>query len=625
MEDIIHLLPDSVANQIAAGEVIQRPASAVKELLENAIDAGAKHIQLIIKDAGRTLIQVIDDGKGMSFNDARLCFERHATSKLSKAEDLYSLTTKGFRGEALASIAAIAQIELKTRRKEDEMATLVFIEGSEIKSQEPTTAPLGTSISVKNLFFNVPARRNFLKSDATELAAITEELNRLAIIHTNIEFIIYHNGKLLQQLPATNLKQRIVGLFGNSFKDKLFPIEQETSFMKISGYLGKPENAKKKKGEQYLFINHRYVHHNSLCYAIESAYSKVLPEGQHPPFFICIEVNPATVDINISPTKVEVKLQDERLIFGFLNAAVKKAIGEFSLIPQLDFDYNKELDIDNIPEDAPLKTPTISLDPNYNPFKNYSIPSKNSSHSSGTINKSVKFSDTSNSQKAGHMQNWESFLENIKETSIESSPSQPMQLNLDTNTVSENVSVDNYLIIQQRFLVVKIKEELWIIHITRAYERIIYENFMNGLKNKAIAVQQSLFPETITLTPTKGEILNEIRGELYKLGYDIEPISNTNFAINGTPNNEEEGDLQNVIENLIDDYQSNMMSHRLEMDKNIALSMARQKKSYMKPLTSLLEVNNFLQQLFSCILPTMSPTGKKVYEIRQSDDLEKLF
>lgn len=617
MNDIIHLLPDAVANQIAAGEVVQRPASAVKELLENAVDAGARHIQLIIKDAGRTLIQVVDDGKGMSFNDARLCFERHATSKISCADDLFAIRTKGFRGEALASIAAIAQVELKTRRPEDETATRVVIEGSEIKEHGLTVAPVGTSIAVNNLFFNVPARRNFLKSDATEFANIEEEFNRVVLVHPDIAFTLYHNGKMVLQLPAGNLKQRITGVFGTAFNDRIFPIEQETNFMKIGGFLGKPEHAKKKRSEQYLFINHRFVKSSSLNFAIESAYTQLVPEGHHPPYFIYLEVNPATVDVNISPTKVEVKLQDDRLVFGFLNAAVKKAIGEFSLVPQLDFDYDKDLDPGNVPTGMPIKPPTVTLDPTYNPFRSSGTPHHNSSGSGYSAPQ----------RPSGMSQDWDSFLRNIQTTEVTPTLApQSAQMQIEEEVTSDDpISVEAFLPVYKKYLIVKIKGQLMVVDLYRANERIIYESYITALKETPVVVQQSLFPETVTLTAAQGELLNELKDEFKRLGYEIEPMSSTNFAINGTPVNEDIGDIQELIESIIDDYKSNRMNRMMETEKNLALCMARQRRSSLKPIITLQEVNSFLQQLFSCLMPTISPSGKKIYEMAGEDYLQNLL
>ena len=609
MEDIIRLLPEAVANQIAAGEVVQRPASAVKELLENAVDAGGKNIQLVVKDAGRTLIQVIDDGKGMSFNDARLCFERHATSKIRSAEDLFSIHTKGFRGEALASIAAIAHVELKTKRADDETGTLVLIEGGEVKEQSPTTTANGTSISVRNLFFNVPARRNFLKSDNTEFGCIEEEFIRVALIHPDIAFTLYHNGKLTYQLKEGNFKQRIIGIFGSHFNDRIFPIEQETNYIKITGFLGKPESAKKKRAEQYMFINHRFIKNSSLHFAIESAYEQVLPDGTHPLYFLSIELDPATVDVNVSPTKVDIKLQDDRVVYGFLFAAVKKAIGEFSLIPQLDFDYDTDLDLNNVPQTGPIKVPHVSLSPGYNPFNSFSNPRstyQQPSHHSTSANP-----------------DWDSFLKGIKETEVSvAQPEEQKVMQFEDSAQDMLAEVTSYIVVQKRYLFVSLQDKMHVIDIVRANERIIYENYLQALKDQPVTVQQSLFPETVVLSGARAELLTEIRGDLLKLGYDIEPMGGGNFAVNGTPHDEEEGDVQTMVENLLDEYQSHLIAHRAERDKNLALSLAHQKKAVMKPLSNLQEVNHFLQQLFACLLPSITPSGKKIFEVM---DVEKMF
>ena len=609
MEDIIRLLPEAVSNQIAAGEVVQRPASAVKELLENAVDAGGKNIQLVVKDAGRTLIQVIDDGKGMSFNDARLCFERHATSKIRSAEDLFSIHTKGFRGEALASIAAIAHVELKTKRAEDETGTVVLIEGGEVKEQSPTTTANGTSISVRNLFFNVPARRNFLKSDNTEFGCIEEEFIRVALIHPDIAFTLYHNGKLTYQLKEGNFKQRIIGIFGSHFNDRIFPIEQETNYIKITGFLGKPESAKKKRAEQYMFINHRFIKNSSLHFAIESAYEQVLPDGTHPLYFLSIELDPATVDVNVSPTKVDIKLQDDRVVYGFLFAAVKKAIGEFSLIPQLDFDYDTDLDLNNVPQNGPIKVPHVSLSPGYNPFNSFSNPRstyQQPSHHSTSANP-----------------DWDSFLKGIKETEVSvAQPEEQKVMQFEDSAQDMLAEVTSYIVVQKRYLFVALQDKMHVIDIVRANERIIYENYLQALKDQPVTVQQSLFPETVVLSGARAELLTEIRGDLLKLGYDIEPMGGGNFAVNGTPHDEEEGDVQTMVENLLDEYQSHLIAHRAERDKNLALSLAHQKKAVMKPLSNLQEVNHFLQQLFACLLPSITPSGKKIFEVME---VEKMF
>ena len=562
-----------------------------------------------MKDAGRTLIQVIDDGKGMSFNDARLCFECHATSKIRSAEDLFSIHTKGFRGEALASIAAIAHVELKTKRAEDETGTVVLIEGGEVKEQSPTTTANGTSISVRNLFFNVPARRNFLKSDNTEFGCIEEEFIRVALIHPDIAFTLYHNGKLTYQLKEGNFKQRISGIFGSHFNDRIFPIEQETNYIKITGFLGKPESAKKKRAEQYMFINHRFIKNSSLHFAIESAYEQVLPDGTHPLYFLSIELDPATVDVNVSPTKVDIKLQDDRVVYGFLFAAVKKAIGEFSLIPQLDFDYDTDLDLNNVPQTGPIKVPHVSLSPGYNPFNSFSNPRstyQQPSHHSTSANP-----------------DWDSFLKGIKETEVTvAQPEEQKVMQFEDSAQDMLVEVTSYIVVQKRYLFVSLQDKMHVIDIVRANERIIYENYLQALKDQPVTVQQSLFPETVVLNGARAELLTEIRGDLLKLGYDIEPMGGGNFAVNGTPHDEEEGDVQTMVENLLDEYQSHLIAHRAERDKNLALSLAHQKKAVMKPLSNLQEVNHFLQQLFACLLPSITPSGKKIFEVME---VEKMF
>ena len=618
MNDIIHLLPDAVANQIAAGEVVQRPASVVKELLENAVDAGATDIQLIIKDAGRTLIQVVDNGKGMSFNDARLAFERHATSKITSAADLFKLTTKGFRGEALASVAAVAQVELKTKQKDDAVGTIVLIEGSAVKEHAPIAAQDGTSIAVKNLFFNVPARRNFLKSDNIEFSHIEEEFNRVALVHTDINFSLYHNGKLLLQLQSSNFKQRIVNIFGTHFKDKLYPVEMDTDVINISGFIAKPENAKKKKSEQYMFMNDRYVRHPLLNYAVETAYTQLIPEGYKPAYFLKMEVDPATIDVNISPTKVEVKLQDERLVFGFLNSCVKKSIGMMSLAPQIDFDTDAATDVLHIrPNPDTLVYPKTGANPNYNPFDK--VPA---TKCGGTYGNQWQQRDTAN--PAG----WADFLKEIK------SGTDQLNNSLQQNEIQDQlipqdeeitVSANSFFTLQNRYLVIRLHEQLNIIDIAAAHERILYERYLNSIDNQPIAVQACLFPETITLSAANAEILLEIKDDLLKLGYEIEAIDKSTFAVNGIPLGEESSMVQDTLEELLETYKTNLFLHKNDRKENLALSLARQKKSHFKPLSNEIEVEEFVKQLLSCEVPFTTPAGRKTIHIVSDNRLKELF
>ncbi len=604
MADIIRLLPDAVANQIAAGEVIQRPASAVKELLENAVDAGAKKIHLIIKDAGRTLIQVTDDGKGMSFQDARICFERHATSKIECADDLFRITTKGFRGEALASIAAIAHVEMKTKQPEDATGTRLLIEGSAVKEHSPVATQDGTSIAVKNLFFNVPARRNFLKSDSVEFGHIEEEFYRVALIHTDIAFSLTHNDKCILQLKPSNFKQRIVNIFGNHFKDKLFPVELITDQVEIRGVIAKPENAKKKKSEQYMFVNNRYVRHPLLNFAIEKAYAELIPDGYKPAYFIHLTVDPATIDINISPTKVDIKLQDERLIFGFLNSTVKKSLGDLSLTPRLDFDYEKSFDFSNVPSSGkPVMPPPITHNPQYNPFE-----------------KSRSNSNVTSSRGSGTTQHEEldKFFKGIKTVTIDIPSGLNSAKTIDfpeENSEKTPLYEEDdlkYILMENKYLILMMNHYLTLVDILNGRERILYESFLDALENQPIVIQQSLFPETITLSSGNSDILMEINGELRKLGYDIEPMGNNRFAVNGTPHGEEQDQIQDTIDHFIESYKSNTFLHRSDKENNIALSLAKQKRGYYKPLSGDAEVREFLRQLLDTQAPYTSPSGQKV-------------
>lgn len=617
MSDIIKLLPDSVANQIAAGEVIQRPASAVKELLENAVDAGSTKIQLIIKDSGKTLIQVVDNGKGMSFHDARMSFERHATSKIESADDLFKITTKGFRGEALASIAAIAQVEMKTRQSEESVGTLLVNEGSTVKEHSPVAAPEGTSISVKNLFYNVPARRNFLKSDAIEFSHIEEEFYRVALIHTDVAFTLIHNEKTILQLPPSNFKQRIINIFGPHLKDKLYPIEQITDHVEISGFIAKPENAKKKKNDQYMFFNQRYVRHNLLNFAVEKAYTELIPEGYKPSYFIRLTVDPATIDINISPTKVDIKLQDERLVFGFLNSTVKKSLGDLALIPQLDFEKEGAFDFPDLPKNTPIVPPQITRNPNYNPFEN---------------NPAVRNKDFSSvfkkEEKRG--EGWNDFLAGIKTTTVNVPENQGKQ-SIPFSDQEENdhpLNLDEslqYVLIANQYLIFEMKGQLAIVDIVTARERILYEQFMKAMRDKQIVIQQNLFPETITLTPGNADVLNEIKDELYQLGYDIECMGNNQFAVNGIPQGSENENVQQTIEGLVESYKCNTFLYRNDKEKNISLSLCKQKRSQFHAPQNELEARAFLQQLLDCEVPYTGPSGQKIIHLTGIEAIRQLF
>ncbi len=620
MEDIIRLLPDAVANQIAAGEVVQRPASVVKELLENAIDAGAANIQLVVKDAGKTLIQVIDDGKGMSFNDARLCFERHATSKLRKADDLFRISTKGFRGEALASIAAIAHVELKTKPAADEMGTLVLIEGADIKEHAPVTASDGTSIAVKNLFFNVPARRNFLKSDKVELTHIEEELYRVALIHYGISFQYYNNGRLVLMLPASNMRQRVVNIFGQHFNDKLFPVELDHELMRITGFIAKPENAKK-KSEQYMFINQRYVRHSLLNFAVEKAYADLIPQGSHPPYFIAIEMDPSTIDVNVSPTKVEVKLQDERLIFGFLNSTVKKALGTMSLTPMIDFDDSFPDIIKERPANQEIIVPTIGADPNYNPFDK--VPEKK--HSSPF----QQFGGGGFRREAPTSNDWENFLKELNVEKVEYPKEEQQTVDFQSEGEKNELEIPEnlpFFVFGGRYLFFELNGQVMVGDLPNIQERILYESYVNALKNTPIRPQQSLFPQTVTLTAAQSDLAISLKEDFLRLGYDLEKMDSTHIAVNATPNDEEEeGDVQALIENVLSAYQTNQVIHKGDKISGIAQSLARQKRSRQRVPVTQEEVKSLIRRLFESDMPALSPSGKSTLHIFGTEELRRYF
>ena len=620
MEDIIRLLPDAVANQIAAGEVVQRPASVVKELLENAVDAGATQIQLIIKDAGKTLIQVTDNGKGMSFNDARLCFERHATSKLRKADDLFHICTKGFRGEALASIAAIAHVELKTKPAADEMGTLVLIEGADIKEHAPVTCADGTSIAVKNLFFNVPARRNFLKSDKVELTHIEEEFYRVALIHHDLTFQYYNDGKLVLLLPASNMRQRIVNVFGQHFNDKLFPVELNHELMRITGFIAKPENAKR-KSEQYMFVNHRYVRHSLLNFAVEKAYADLIPQGSHPAYFIALEIDPAMIDVNVSPTKVEVKLQDERLFFGFLNSTVKKALGTMSLTPMIDFDDSFPDIITDRPENKEIVAPTIRTNPNYNPFDK--VPEKK--HSSPF----QQFGGGNFRRETPTSNDWENFLKELNVEKVEYPKEEQQQVEFQHHTKENQLDIPEnipFFVFGGRYLFFELNGQVMAADLPNVQERILYDMYVNALKNTPIRPQQSLFPQTVTLTAAQTDLAISLKEDFLRLGYDLEKIDNTHLAVNATPNDEEEeGDVQALIENVLTAYQTNQVIHKGDKISGIAQSLARQKRSRQRVPATQEEVKALIRKLFESDMPTLTPSGKSTLHIFGAEELRHYF
>jgi DNA mismatch repair protein MutL len=612
MSDIIHLLPDSVANQIAAGEVVQRPASAVKELMENALDAGSSKIKLIVKDAGKTLIQVIDSGCGMSETDARMSFERHATSKIKKADDLFAIRTMGFRGEALASIAAIAQVEMKTRRIGDETGVQIDIEGSEIKSQETISCPEGTSISIKNLFYNVPARRNFLKTDSVELRHIIDEFQRVAIPNPNIAFSFHHNSTEVFHLEPGSLKQRLMSIFGSSYNTRLVPVEEDTDIVKIKGFVIKPDFAKKTRGEQFFFLNKRFIKSPYLHHAVQSAFEQLLPSDSFASYFLMLDVDPKTIDINIHPTKTEVKFEDEKAIYAFLRSTVKKSLGQFNISPSIDFDQEAHLyNMPMKPADGIYKQPTIKVDINYNPFK--------------TDSPSIKSSERELSNNANWEKMYSRHADNQLEFEIkkEEETQQTINTNWD-NELHESNKKSTYQL-HNKYILSHIKTGFMVIDQQGAHERILYEQILDNFEKHKSATQQELFPKTIELNTPDFELVKELHSEILSLGFDISEFGKNTYVIHGVPADTAEFDSAALLEGLIENYKQNLLELKSDKRENLARSMARNMAIKSGKALTQEEMNNLIDELFACKMPYSTPNGKPTITTFSSDDLDKRF
>ncbi len=602
MLDVIKLLPDGVANQIAAGEVIQRPASAVKELMENALDAGASQIDLVVKDAGKALIMVTDNGCGMSETDARMCFERHATSKISKAEDLFSIRTMGFRGEALASIAAIAQVEVRTRRKEDEVGVKILNEGSVVKEQTLAPMPVGTTFTVKNLFFNVPARRNFLKSPAAEMRHVVEEFTRVTLMNPEVGFTLTSDGKELYHLYPGNLKQRIMGLFGNSYDEKLLPVRQETDRVNINGYIVKAEFAKKTRGEQYFFVNKRFIKHPYLHHAIENAFMEMIPKDSFPGYFLNFEVDPADIDVNIHPTKTEVNFLDVKLVYAILHAAVRKAIGQNNLSPMIDFDEPGNLGFDFgevVKSSNPIVQPEVPVDASYNPFSQRREFTKSSF--GGGLN---------TVERKGNPGDWRLVYGDRvdQETAGEETP-------------SETPQKSHYLQLNQSYIVTTVKSGLLVVDQHLAHFRILFEKFLKEMENNGGHSQQELFPQPFTLNANDASLLREMLPELQQVGFALEQVNATTFVINGTPADLSGGDPASLLEKMLENYKINRSDLQLERKLGIAKTMASQLSVKSQVSLSETEMQNIVDQLFGCTVAEVAPDGKKIYTLLTLDDL----
>ncbi len=604
MSDIIQLLPDAVANQIAAGEVVQRPASAVKELLENAIDAGAGKIQLILKDAGKSLIQVIDNGCGMSQTDARMCFERHATSKIRKADDLFAIRTMGFRGEAMASIAAIAQVELKTRRYEDELGTCLIIEASEVMSQEACAASAGTSICVKNLFYNTPARRNFLKSNSVEMRHILDEFQRITLANPQVFFTLHHDGQEVYHLPPVTLKQRIVHLLGNNYNQRLVPVEEDTSIVKLRGFTGKPEFARKTRGEQFFFVNNRFIRDAYLNHAVTTAYEELLPDDSFPLYVLFIEIDPAKIDINVHPTKTEIKYQDEKALYAIIRSAVKRALGRYNVTPSLDFEQDSGIDrmISPKPLDQ-IVPPSVTFNPDFNPFA-----SPSSSRREIPFLRDV----AEHRQPAAVPHNWDTLYEISKKDTYRQEELQvQQQIDINDETVSKS-SERQLFQIHNRFILSQIKSGFMLISQQAAHERVLYERFLQQLQNHSGVSQQSLFPQTVTFNGSDFELLRELLPDIRALGFDVREFGRNTVVVEGIPADLNKANEHALLENLLEGFKNNLAILKLDKRDTLARTLARNAAIKAGTSLSLEEMNLLIDQLFACQMPNLALNGKPV-------------
>ena len=607
--DIIHLLPDSVANQIAAGEVVQRPASVIKELMENAVDAGASTVDVLVVDAGRTSIQVIDDGKGMSEQDARMAFERHATSKIKQAEDLYSLHTMGFRGEALPSIAAVAQVHLITRTIDSELGTDLTLEGSQIISQEACSCPVGANFQVRNLFFNIPARRKFLKSNQTELNNIIQEFERIALVNPTVTFSFSHNGEVLTKLPVSNLRQRIVNVFGKKLNEQLLSVDVDTTLVRITGFVGKPETARKKNANQFFFVNGRYMRHPYFHKAVLEAYAHLIPESEQIPYFLYFEVNPGNIDVNIHPTKTEIKFENDSAIWQILVAAIKDSLGKFNAVPTIDFDVEGRPDIPTFDfhAGADVQAPRVQINNNYNPFR----------------------SSESKSQKQTTV-DWEQLYANIQKTSpaagyhIEEQPDEMQDLFSDE--VSGGMEMSNcHFQYRGQYILTPVQTGLMMVDQHRAHVRILYEKFYKQMEGQKSSSQGLLFPEMLQLSPSDAVLFQDMTDELRSLGFDIESLGGGSFSVNGVPTDLKGANPVSVLTQMVETVKEKETGVENELQHRIALVMARNTSIVAGQVLSNQEMESLLAELFQCQNPNLTPTGKVIVSVLEQSQIDKMF
>ena len=605
MPDIIRLLPDNVANQIAAGEVVQRPASAVKELLENSIDAEATHIKLVVKDAGKQLIHVIDNGAGMSETDARMAFERHATSKIRSAEDIFAIITKGFRGEALASIAAVAQVELKSKQENEELGTCLKVEGSKVMEQNFCNTPKGTQVVVKNLFYNIPARRNFLKSNSVELRHIIDEFERVALSHPHIHFEMEHNGGELFQLPPAKLRQRIVNVFGKKTNEKLVPVKEQTEIVNLSGFVGKPEFAKKTRGEQFFFANNRYIKNNYLHKAVCNAFENLITPGYHPSYFLYMEIDPSRIDVNIHPTKTEVKFDDDRAIHTIIYTAVKHALGQYNIAPSLDFENDQQF-TSSLPPREQVQKPGVHVNPYYNPFEK-----EGKSHPTKV--------DTPPQQhyEKPPRQDWESLMNNLPEIEEQ----QPKQQQISGGEMPRKT----YLQVGRKYILTPHGDGMILIHQQRAHQKILYERIYNSIVNQQAASQQLLFPQNIQFSAQDFEVLKSLLPLLRELGFDMDEFGKNEFLVNGIPLYLQESSVQQTLESFVEEEKSFQKLDKESQSEKMAEIMSKVAGTKSGTKLEQEEMTNLVDELFACSSPYFSSAGKPIVVNLEMEDIDKSF
>lgn len=622
MENIINVLPDNVANQIAAGEVVQRPASVVKELLENAIDAGASEIKLIVQDAGKGLIQVIDNGKGMSPTDIRMCLERHATSKIKNADDLFFITTMGFRGEAIASIVAVSEAEIKSKRAQDEIANLIKVNASKVTKQEPCNGPNGTSVSIKNLFYNIPARRKFLKKNSVEGRHIIDQFERVALVHPDIKFQMYQDGEELFHLERGTFRQRLVAVFGKNFNDRLVPVEESTDIVSISGFICKPEYARKTRGEQYFFANNRFIKNHYLHHAVQQAFEELIPKGHHPSYFLKLDLDPSSMDINIHPTKTEIKFEDEKAVYAIIRSSVKKALGEHNITPSLDF--NRETSFDNMNDDK-IGIPGISVDPEFNPF--------DKQRKSGGISRKMDYSAV-NPAYSTPVDHWENLIQNADSENLqpgldfeqmENELVQQSEL-VHSSEQESNATADEKIIqLHNRYIIIQIKTGMMLIDQQRAHERVLFERYLSDLAQGNGKSQQLVFPENIDLNPNDADLLKELCPQLRCMGFDIDEFGKNAFIVRGLPSDIKQTNSASIIDGVLENYKTNDTELKLDGRVNLAYSLAQ--RNAVKPGRKMekSEMQILVDELFACENPNYNPAGKKIIQTQRLEDIQNLF